>query len=207
MAPKWEPVNEEYLVGYARVSTEEQRLDLQIDALRAAGVREDNLHVEKVSGASSRRPALELAIKDLRPGDVFVVWRLDRLARNVRDLYRRLDEINEAGAGFRSLTEHFDFGTATGNLIIGILASVAEFERQIIAQRTAAGMQAAKDRGAKMGAATKFTAAKQTSCLAMLRAGKKVPAVARALKISKASIYAKFKVKRNGGKVLITRRP
>lgn len=135
-----------FLVGYARVSTEDQRLDLQLDALKLAGVLPDNLHVEKVSGASAKRPALDLAIKDLREGDTLVVWRLDRLARSMRQLYQRLDQIYAKGAGFRSLTENFDFGTVSGKFILGILGLVAEFERQIIAQRTAAGIAALKKR-------------------------------------------------------------
>lgn len=138
-----------FLVGYARVSTEEQNLDLQLDALRRAGVKEDNLHVEKVSGAAAKRPALELAIKDLREGDALVVWRLDRLARSMRQLYGYLDRIYAKGASFRSLTENFDFNTISGRFILGILGLVAEFERQIIAQRTAAGIAALKARKGK----------------------------------------------------------
>ena len=90
------------MVGYARVSTADQKLELQLDALRKAGVHEDNLHVEKVSGASTRRPALDLAIMDLREGDTLLVWRIDRLARSVRELNARLDQIYKKGANFRS---------------------------------------------------------------------------------------------------------
>lgn len=138
-----------FLVGYARVSTEEQSLDLQLDALRRAGVKEDNLHVEKVSGAAAKRPALDLAIKDLRAGDALVVWRLDRLARSMRQLYGYLDRIYAKGASFRSITENFDFNTISGRFILGILGLVAEFERQIIAQRTQAGIAALKARTGK----------------------------------------------------------
>ena len=135
-----------YLVGYARVSTEDQSLDLQTDALTAAGVKPDNIHVEKVSGASPKRPALDYAIKDLRDGDTFLVWRLDRLARSMRQLYSRLDQIYAKGANFRSLQENFDFGTVSGKLVLGVLGLVAEFERQIIAQRTSAGIAALRAR-------------------------------------------------------------
>ena len=138
-----------FLVGYARVSTEDQSLDLQTQALLKAGVKPDNLHVEKVSGASTRRPALDLAIKDLREGDTFVVWRLDRLARSMRQLYARLDQVYAKGAYFRSLQESFDFGTVTGKLVLAVLGAVAEFERQIIAQRTSAGIAALKERKGK----------------------------------------------------------
>jgi hypothetical protein len=102
------------IVGYARVSTRDQNLDMQIDALKEAGVMDDNLHVEKLSAAKKTRPMLDMAIKDLRPGDTFAVWRLDRLARSMRELYTRLDEIKAAGASFRSLTERFDFTSAAG---------------------------------------------------------------------------------------------
>ena len=135
-----------YLVGYARVSTEDQSLDLQTDALLAAGVKPDNLHVEKVSGASAKRPELEYAIKDLREGDTFLVWRLDRLARSMRQLYARLDQIYAKGAHFRSIQENFDFGTVSGKLVLGVLGLVAEFERQIISQRTSAGIAALRAR-------------------------------------------------------------
>jgi DNA invertase Pin-like site-specific DNA recombinase len=138
-----------YLVGYARVSTADQKLELQLDALRKAGVREDNLHVEKVSAASTRRPALELAIKDLRQGDTLLVWRLDRLARSMRELYKRLDQIHAKGARFKSLTEAFDFDTVSGKFVLGILGLATEFERQVIAQRTAAGIAALKARRGK----------------------------------------------------------
>lgn len=138
-----------FLVGYARVSTAEQNLDLQLDALRRAGVREDNLHVEKLSATSTTRQALDYAIKDLREGDTLVVWRLDRLARSMRQLYAYLDRIYAKGASFRSLTENFDFSTISGKFILGILGLVAEFERQIIAQRTQAGIAALKARKGK----------------------------------------------------------
>jgi DNA invertase Pin-like site-specific DNA recombinase len=191
-----------YLVGYARVSTEDQKLDLQIDALRKAGVLEDNLHVEKVSGASQRRPALELAIKDLREGDTLVVWRLDRLARSMRQLYARLDQIYAKGAAFRSLTENFDFGTVSGKFVLGILGLVAEFERQIIAQRTSAGIAALKERQKhkdwKWGRDVYMTPERIKLVGDHLngRNGKQKlsgPKVAKKLGISTASVYAFWK--------------
>lgn len=201
-----EPPPEPYYVGYARVSTMEQRLDLQLDALRKVGVKEDNLHIEKVSATSKNRPALELAIKDLHEGDVFVVWRLDRLARSMRDLYARLDQIYEAGASFKSLTENFDFGTATGKFVLGILGLVAELERQLTIQRTKAGMQAVIERGGKLGAERKMTVEKIAKAKALLVKGKSVQEVAIKLKVSKPSIYGHFKIKRKGGKIVVTRR-
>lgn len=164
-APKGE------LIGYARVSTADQVLDLQIDALKKAGCF--HIHEEPAtSGAKKVRPVLDMAIKDLRPGDTLVVWRLDRLSRSIKDLYERLAQIEAAGAGFRSLTEAFDFTTATGRLILGMLAIMAEFERQLTIERTKAGMAVLREKGHKMGAPVKLTKALKSKAKKML--GEKV---------------------------------
>lgn len=195
-----------FLVGYARVSTEDQKLDLQTDALTKAGVRPDNLHVEKVSGASQRRPALDLAIKDLRAGDTLIVWRLDRLARSMRQLYARLDQIYAKGASFRSITENFDFGTVSGKFILGILGLVAEFERQIIAQRTRAGIEALRARnGPKWGRDVIMTPAKIKRAGELLNRGFSGPKVAEKMNVSTASIYAFWK--HAGKKHFVRRKP
>lgn len=192
-------------VGYARVSTEEQNLDMQLDALRRAGVMDDNLHWEKVSGAAAERPQLDMAIKDLRPGDTFIVWRLDRVARSMRDLYNRLDQIFEAGASFKSLTESFDFTTAVGKLHVAIAGAFAEFERQLTIQRTRAGIEAWIARGGKPGAEIKFTPEKQKRAVAMVRAGKGVPAACKAVGVSTATFYGYYTVKtvRKGTRVKV----
>ena len=185
-----------YLVGYARVSTDDQSLDLQTDALLAAGVLPDNLHVEKVSGASTKRQALDFAIKDLREGDTFIVWRLDRLARSMRQLYARLDQIYAKGAYFRSIQENFDFGTVSGKFILGILGLVAEFERQIISQRTAAGIAAFRARKRKDGAwgpKVFMTPDKIERVGALLNGGMSGPKVAEKMGISVASVYGFWK--------------
>lgn len=148
-----------YQVGYARVSTEEQILDVQMNALKAAGCI--SIYQEKVSGAAKKRPHLDLAIKELQPGDTLVVWRLDRLARSVEEFHRRLAQIRAAGATFRSLTESFDFNTAMGEFVLIILAAVAQLERQITVKRTEAGMAAARARGKQIGAPIKFTKTKK----------------------------------------------
>ena len=202
-----------FLVGYARVSTEDQKLDLQLDALRSAGVLPDNLHVEKISGASAKRPALDLAIKDLRHGDTLVVWRLDRLARSMRQLYHRLDQIYAKGANFRSITEAFDFGTVSGKFVLGILGHVAEFERQIIAQRTTAGiaaLKARKGRGYKWGRELYMTTERVKLVGDHLngRNGKEKlsgPKLAKKLGVSTASIYGYWK--QSGQGKFIRRKP
>lgn len=160
---------ENRLIGYARVSTDDQRLNLQMDALREAGVRKENLHIETLSAHSRRRRELELAIKELREGDTFIVWRIDRLARSMRDLYGRLDQIYAAGAGFKSLTEQFDFSTTTGKFILGILGLVAELERQLIADRTAAGIKAWRARGGEPGRKPKLTGKQVSQAQTMLK--------------------------------------
>lgn len=159
-----------HLIGYARVSTEEQKLDLQVNALTAAGCLPDDIYVEQVSATSKRRYQLDLAIKALREGDTLVVWRLDRLARSMRDLYARLDKISEAGAGFKSLTENFDFSSATGRFMLGIFGLVAELERQLIADRTTAGIAAWRARGGKPGAPPKVTGKIRKLARQMLKA-------------------------------------
>ena len=189
-----------FLVGYARVSTEDQKLDLQTDALLAAGVKPDNLHVEKVSGASPRRPALDLAIMDLREGDTFVVWRLDRLARSMRQLYARLDQIYAKGAYFRSITENFDFGTISGKLVLGVLGLVAEFERQLIAQRTSAGIAALRERNKDQhwGRKLYMTPKRIKQVGELLNNGMSGPKVAKKLGVSTASIYGFWKQSGHG---------
>jgi DNA invertase Pin-like site-specific DNA recombinase len=189
------------LIGYARVSTEDQSLELQTRALKAAGCL--NIYEEKLSGAKKHRPELDLAIKDLRPGDTLVVWRLDRLSRSIRDLHRRLGEIEEQGANLKSLTEHFDFTTAVGKLMLNMLAVMAEFERQLTIERTRAGMAVLREKGHRLGAVVKFDAAKKKAALKMLAQrerrsvrGKMLwrkrytqKQVADALKISQQTLY------------------
>lgn len=138
-------------VGYARVSTAEQSLDMQISALRKAGVTEAGLYVEKVSAASAKRKMLEDALGALRPGDTFVVWKMDRLARSLADLLNRMRQIESKGAGFKSLTESIDTTTPAGRLIMHVMGAIAEFERDLIRERTRAGMAEAKAAGKQVG--------------------------------------------------------
>lgn len=142
-------------IGYARVSTQEQSLALQKDALKGYGCI--NVYEEKVSaGGAHKRNQLDLAIKELRPGDTLVVWKLDRLARSMKEFYKRMEQIDQAQANFHSITENFDFTTAMGKFVLGVLALVAELERQLTIQRTKAGLDVLKKRGVKLGAASKL---------------------------------------------------
>jgi len=138
-------------IGYARVSTKEQLLDLQIDALKKAGCKPENIYQEKISGAKSDRPKLNEIIEKLRSGDELIVWKLDRLGRSIRDLIKLLTIIQEKGAGFHSLQDSINTATPTGKLTFHIFAALAEFERDIIRQRTKAGLAAARARGKKGG--------------------------------------------------------
>lgn len=190
-----EPQNVPLLIGYARVSTEDQKLDLQTDALLAAGVHPDHLYLEKKSAVKAR-PKLDLAIKDLREGETLVVWRIDRLARNMGDLYRRLRDIKEMGGKFRSLQEDFDFGTYMGEFVLGIFGLVAQLERQLTSHRTSAGIAALKARGGTYGRTVEFTEDLRDEAKAMVEDGEPVRAVCEQFKISPPTFYSYFVVQR-----------
>src|SRR5947209_12157805 len=137
------------LIGYARVSTEDQHLDLQQDELEKAGC--EKIFTDTVSGTKARRPGLEEALSHLRAGDTLVVWRLDRLGRSLRHLIDTVTDLQERGIGFKSLTESIDTTTSGGRLVFHIFGALAEFEREIIRERTQAGLAAARARGRKGG--------------------------------------------------------
>ena len=139
------------LIGYTRVSTNEQNLDLQRDALLKAGVSQKDIYTDKVTGVKADRPGLTLAISHLRAGDTLVVWRLDRLGRSLKHLIETVTTLKEQGISFKSLTEHIDTSTATGTLVFQIFGALAEFERNLITERTLAGLEAARARGRKGG--------------------------------------------------------
>lgn len=148
------------LIGYARVSTADQSTDLQKDALMAAGVDERNIYIDKASGKRDDRPGLEACLKALREGDSLVVWRLDRLGRSLKHLVATVQDLVERGIGFRVLTgqgANIDTATASGKLVFGIFAALAEFERELIVERTKAGLAAAKVRGRKGGRKPKLS--------------------------------------------------
>ncbi|WP_284459870.1 recombinase family protein [Cupriavidus campinensis] len=141
------------LVGYARVSTQEQETHAQTDALQSAGV--GFIFSEKRSGGSaSKRPVLEQMLNTIGPGDTVVVYKLDRIARSLKDLLLIIERIENAGAQFRSLTEHIDTRSPAGRMIFQIVGAFAEFERELIRERTKVGMAAAMRRGVKMGRPT-----------------------------------------------------
>ena len=136
------------LIGYARVSTQDQNPSLQLDALKQAGC--ERIYTEKASGAQRDRPELKATLDFIRTGDTLVVWKLDRLARSLRQLIDTVENLNARQIGFRSLTEAIDTTTAGGKLVFHIFGALAEFERSVIRERTNAGLAAARARG-KLG--------------------------------------------------------
>ena len=175
------------LVGYARVSTDDQNLEAQIDALRRFGVMDDNIHKDQMSGVARRRPGLALALKDLREGDTFVVWKLDRLGRDAIEVLTRLKWLVDNGIGFHSLTEGID-DTPGGRFLAGILALNAQYERDIIAQRTSRTMQYLKAQGRTFGRERVLTPLQVKEAQAMRDAGTAVSLVAKAFKVSRGTI-------------------
>ncbi|WBU62379.1 recombinase family protein [Paracoccus albus] len=133
------------IFGYARVSTDDQVLDAQVDALNAAGA--ERIFMDKISGSRRQRPDLDRMLDQLRPGDVVVVTKYDRLSRSLQDLLAIVDAIQGKGAGFRSLAEDIDTTTPAGRLVFHVFASIAQFERERISERTREGLAAARKRG------------------------------------------------------------
>jgi len=139
-------------IGYARVSTSEQDLSLQINALKKHGCHADRIFVDKVSGARSSRPGLDSCLQNLRKGDVLMVWRIDRLGRSMPHLVTLIEDLKARGVGFRSICDGaIDTTTASGELVFNIFSSLAQFERRLIQERTRAGLTAARARGRNGG--------------------------------------------------------
>lgn len=155
------------LVGYARVSTQDQNPDLQLDALKAAGCEE--IFHEKVSGRNRARPELEACLRILRKGDTLVVWRLDRLGRSLKDLVEIVHSLEARKVAFQSLTENIDTSSAGGRLVFHLFGALAEFEHNLIADRTRAGLAAARARGRKGGRRLKMTKNDVRKAVAMLQ--------------------------------------
>jgi DNA invertase Pin-like site-specific DNA recombinase len=175
------------LFGYARVSTRDQDLALQVSELVAAGCAK--VFKEKASGARSDRPELAKVIGRLEPGDVLVVTRLDRLARSTRDLLNVLDELSKRGAGFRSLKDTWaDTTTPHGKLMLTVLGGLAEFERSLIAARTGEGRRRAQERGVRFGRPRKLTAHQRQEALQRIAAGETQADIARLLNVSPPTI-------------------
>ena len=177
-----------YKIGYARVSTLQQDEALQRDALHAAGV--DRIYVDKASGKLESRPALDDLLTQARPGDTVVVWRLDRLGRSLKHLIETVEVLEARGVAFVSLTEAIDTSTPGGRLIFHVFGALAEFERDLIRERTLAGLAAARARGRVGGRPTVWTPAKLSTAKAMHASGDyDVSSIAKVLGVSRASVY------------------
>lgn len=173
-------------VGYARVSTREQHLDQQLAALREAGCT--RIFEEKASGTKADRPELAAALDYMRPGDTLVVWRLDRLGRSLRHLVETVAALGDAGIGFQSIHESIDTTTSTGRLVFHIFAALAEFERDLIVDRTHEGLAAAREKG-KVGGRPASLTVEQVDLAKDLRAqGKTYTAIGALLNVSDRTV-------------------
>ena len=179
------------LIGYARVSTNEQNLDLQRDALRQAGVSAKNLYTDTITGTKENRPGLAQALSHLRPGDTLVVWRLDRLGRSLKHLIETVTALKQQGIAFKSITENIDTSSATGQLVFHIFGALAEFERNLITERTMAGLEAARARGRKGGRPKLKTSLGKVAMAKKLYRDRTItiPEICKTLHISRATLY------------------
>jgi len=176
------------LIGYARVSTGDQSLDLQTDALKRAGCA--RIFTDHgVSGIASDRPGLEDALAALGEGDTLVVWRLDRLARSMRDLTDLVFTLHRCRIAFRSLCEHIDVSSAFGEFVLHVLSAVAHFERALIVERTRAGMEAAKARGVKLGRPRRLDPRTFTDALSLINEGMSVEDAAAHVGVGRSTLY------------------
>ncbi|MGW7758387.1 recombinase family protein [Streptomyces violaceusniger] len=182
--------NTGHLIGYARVSTDDQEAQLQHDALTEAGCA--RIFTDKASGKNTDRPELAAALDCLRPGDTLCVWKLDRFARSLIDLVTMVDGLAAGGIGFKVLTgalASIDPNTPDGRLMLQVVGAMAEFERSLIKDRTRAGLEAAKAQGRMGGRPTVMDADKLAAAKARKAQGESVTAIAKALKVSRATLY------------------
>lgn len=175
-------------IGYARVSTQDQDCALQIEALKKAGC--DPIYTETASGAKTDRPALLEALQYAREGDVIVVWKMDRLARSLKQLIATVEDLDQRGIGLKSLTEEIDTSTAGGKLVFHIFGALAEFERSLIRERTMAGLAYARTQGRTGGRPSTITPEVLAEAEDLLRNPKRsVREVAKRLGVSRATLY------------------
>ena len=175
------------LIGYARVSTQDQNLELQREALRQAGCQK--VFEDQVSGTRAERPGLTKAQEMLREGDMLVVWKLDRLGRSVKQLVDLAGELQQRGVQFKSLTDAIDTGTPSGRFFFHVMASLAEMERDLIVERTRAGLEVARQLGRTGGRKPKMTDSKIASARKLLDSGMPPRDVAQNLGVSVPTLY------------------
>ena len=174
-------------IGYARVSTQDQNLTLQKTALKEAGC--ERIYEDMISGRKADRPGLGQALEQLRPGDTLVVWKLDRLGRSLKQLITLVGDLSAQGVNFRSLTDNIDTTTPGGRFFFHVMASLAEMERELIIERTRAGLKAARDMGRVGGRRRLMTVSKLESARQLLAAGTPAREVAANLGVSLPTLY------------------
>ena len=182
-------------IGYARVSTGDQDTALQLDALRKAGC--EKLFEDKASGVKTDRPGLAEAVRYARDGDTLTVWKLDRLGRSMKHLIEIVTELESKGVGFRSITENIDTTTPGGRLVFHLFGALAQFERDLIRERTRAGLQAAEERGRRGGRQAVVTPEKLAKARQHLAAGLNVREAAARVKIGKTALYEALKAEKS----------
>jgi len=176
------------LIGYARVSTQDQNLDLQLDALDRAGC--EKVFTDTASGAKAARPGLDQALSFARPGDTLVVWKLDRLGRSLRHLIDTIHALSERGVGFKSLQESIDTTTSGGKLVFHVFGALAEFERDLIRERTNAGLKAARARGRKGGRPKALNERQRQQARTLIKdTSHSIADICKTLKISRSTLY------------------
>lgn len=175
------------LIGYARVSTLDQNLDLQKEALQKAGC--EKVYEDTVSGLKTYKPGLEKALENLRMGDTLIVWKLDRLGRSVNNLIELVTQLEKKNIHFKSLTDHIDTSSTLGRFFFHVMASLAQMERELIVERTRAGLEAAKERGRIGGRRRLMTDSKIESAKRLLTTGMSSKDVARNLGVSVPTLY------------------
>lgn len=176
------------LIGYARISTQDQNLDLQLDALDRAGA--EKVFTDTTSGAKAARPGLDEALSHLRGGDTLVVWKLDRLGRSLRHLIDTIQALSGRGVGFKSLQESIDTTTSGGKLVFHVFGALAEFERDLIRERTNAGLKAARARGRKGGRPKKLDERRRQQAMTLLKdSSNSIADICKTLRISRSTLY------------------
>ena len=198
--------NRGVLFGYARISTDDQSLGMQTSALVQAGVDADRIFTDTASGVTAQRPGLQSVLKALRPGDTLVAWKLDRITRDLFELLRIERALRERGVGLRLLTEYVDTTTPAGRMLFSIMGVFAQFEREVIQERTKAGLRAAQAAGKKLGAKRKMTDEDVDRAIHLMRSkaeggeGLTRVAAAKRLGVGKSTLHRELAARETGGK-------
>lgn len=179
------------LIGYARVSTTDQNPELQIDELQETGC--EQIYQDKISGSTRDRPELTACLKTLRKGDTLIIWRLDRLARSLRDLIEIVEELKARGVGVRSLHDPIDTTSATGNLVFQIFGALSEFERRLVQERVNAGLKAARKRGRIGGRPPKLTKDQVRQARILIDGGESLSSIANHFDVDRTTLYRNLK--------------